>query len=101
MRLAGDGRMALGNAGGSSLPPGVLAWHGGLLPFAVLQPAAEITLDPANVAQATSGAQGLALSRTAPDAQSILWPLDLGRVRHAPPQSQAWLLMRIGSSEQG
>jgi hypothetical protein len=101
MRLAADGRMALGNAGGSSLPPGVLAWRGGLLPFAALQPAAEITLDPGNVARATNGAQGLALSRTAPDAQSILWPLDLGRVRHAPAQSQAWLLMRIGSSEQG
>jgi hypothetical protein len=101
VRLAGDGRMALGNVGGSSLPAGVLAWHGGLLPFAALQPAERITLDPGNAAAATSGAQGLALSRTPFDAQSILWPLDLGRVQHAPAQSQAWLLMRIGSSEQG
>jgi hypothetical protein len=101
IRSAADGRMTLGNAGGSSLPPGILAWHGGLLPFAALQPAAEITLDPGSVAGATSGAQGFALSRTPPDAQSILWPLDLGRVQHAPVQSQAWLLMRIGSAEQG
>jgi len=101
MRLAGDGRMALGNVGGSSLPAGVLAWHGGLLPFAALQPAERITLDPGNLAAATSGAQGLALSRTPFDAQSILWPLDLGRVQHAPAQSQAWLLMRISSPEQG
>ncbi len=101
MRPAGDGRMALGNAGGSSLPPGVLAWHGSLLPFAALQPGTEFMLDPGSVTGATSGAQGLALSRTPLDAQSILWPLDLGRVQHAPAQSQAWLLMRIGSSEQG
>ena len=101
MRPAGDGRMALGNVGGSILPPGVLAWHGGLLPFAALQPAERITLDPGNVAAATNGAEGLALSRTPFDAQSILWPLDLGRVQHAPAQSQAWLLMRIGPSEQG
>ena len=101
MRLAGDSRTALSNAGGSSLPPGVLAWHGGLLPFAALQPAAQVMLDPGSVTGATSGAQGLALSRTPVDAQSILWPLDLGRVQHAPAQSQAWLLMRVGSSEQG
>jgi hypothetical protein len=101
LRPAGDGRMALGNAGGSSLPSGILAWRGGVLPFAELQPAAQITLDPGRVTAATGGAQGLALSRTPPDAQSILWPLDLGRVRNAPAQSQAWLLMRIGSSEQG
>jgi hypothetical protein len=101
MRPTGDGRMTLGNAGGSSLPPGVLAWQGGLLPFAALAPAWQITLDPGNAAAATSGAQGLALSRTPVDAHSILWPLDLGRVQHAPAQSQAWLLMRIGPSEQG
>jgi hypothetical protein len=93
--------MALSNVGISSLPPGLLAWHGGLLPFAALRPAAQVTLDPGGVAGATSGAQGLALSRTPLDAQSILWPLDLGRVQHAPAQSQAWLLMRVGSSEQG
>jgi hypothetical protein len=101
MRPAGDGRLALSNAGGSSLPSGVLAWRGGLLPFEALQPAEQITLDPGRIAGAASGAQDLALSRTPPDAQSILWPLDLGRVQHAPAQSQAWLLMRIGSSEQG
>ena len=101
MRPSGDGRMALGNAGGSSLPPGVLAWHGGLLPFAALPPGAQIALDAGNVAGAASGAQDLALARTALDAQSILWPLDLGRVQHAPAQSQAWLLMHVGSSEQG
>jgi hypothetical protein len=101
LRLAGDGRMALGNVGGSSLPPGVLAWRGGLLPFAALQPAAELTLDPGKAAAATSGAEGMALSRTPRDSHSILWPLDLGRVQHAPAESQAWLLMRIGASEQG
>jgi hypothetical protein len=100
MRPAGDGRLALSNAGGSSLPSGMLAWRGGLLPFETLQPAEQITLDPGGITGATSGAQGLALSRTPPDAQSILWPLDLGRVKHAPAQSQAWLLVRIGSSEQ-
>ncbi len=101
MRPVGDGRMALSNAGGSSLPPGVLAWRGGLLPFAALQPAAQVTLDPVRVTGPATGAQGLALSRTPLDAPSILWPLDLGRVQQAPAQSQAWLLMRIGSSEQG
>jgi len=78
---------------------GVAAASGRLDAVEKLPPVSGV--DPGNVAAATNGAEGLALSRTPFDAQSILWPLDLGRVQHAPAQSQAWLLMRIGSSEQG
>jgi hypothetical protein len=68
---------------------------------AVMRLAGDGRMTPGNAAAASSGAQGLALSRTPLDSQSILWPLDLGRVRHAPAQSQAWLLMHIDPSEQG
>jgi hypothetical protein len=100
-RPAGDRRMELRNAGASGLPAGVLVWNGELHPFVALRPDAATTFGPGGGTRAARGAQGLALARTPLDAQSILWPLDLGRVQHAPAQSQAWLLMRVGSSEQG
>ena len=68
---------------------------------AVMRLAGDDRMTPGNAAAASSGAQALALSRTPVDAHSILWPLDLGRVQHAPAQSQAWLLMRVDPSEQG
>jgi hypothetical protein len=101
VRSAGDGRMALRNSGDSRLPAGVLSWNGSVYPFVALRPDEEVTFGPDRGARATDGAQDLALSRTPLDAQSILWPLDLGRVQNAPAQSQAWLFMRIGPSEQG
>jgi hypothetical protein len=101
IRLADDGRMELRNTGASGLPAGVLVWNGGLYPFVALRPDAGATFGPGGGTRSTRGAQGLALARTPLDVQSILWPLDLGRVQHAPAQSQAWLLMRIGASGQG
>jgi hypothetical protein len=93
--------MELRNTGASGLPAGVLVWNGSLHPFVALRPDAGATFGPGGGTRATRGAQGLAVVRTPLDAQSILWPLDLGRVQHAPAQSQAWLLMRIGASGQG
>jgi hypothetical protein len=95
VRPASNGRIALANAGASTSPEGLLAWNGRLFPVAPLRPGEEVQIAPDGGTRATGGPQGLALTRTPPDAQSILWPLDMRRVPGAPAQSQAWLLLRV------
>jgi hypothetical protein len=100
-RPAADGGIALANTGASTSPAGVLAWNGKLHSVAALRPGEEAELAPEAGSPARGGAQGMALTRTPLDSQAILWPLDLKLVPDAPPQSQAWLLLRVGTAGRG
>jgi hypothetical protein len=81
------------NSGPSSWPAGTLAWRRLLLPLPAVAPGEEFVATRAATTQPPTAAGRLALARTAPDAATMLWPLDVGLVKQAPERSQAWLLV--------
>lgn len=93
-----DGHVLLRNSGPSTWPTGVLAWHGRLSVLPPVPSGAEFAPPRGAATGATRPAERLALARTPPGGTSILWPLDIGLVKNAPSQSQAWLLLAAGDT---
>jgi hypothetical protein len=97
LRPAAQGDLTISNSGASRWPPGLLAWHGAIFPISALDAGAEVSIDPSAGAHAAGPVQETALMRTSIDGASILWPLDLSRVEHAPPRAHGWLLLRLSA----